>query len=171
MIEIYKAELKHANILAEVGKNTFLESHGHSASKEDIDSYVNKNFNNSSFKKELQNPDNIYHIISVNNKVAGYSKIVLNIENVNVAAQNITKLERLYLLKEFHGLNLGSKLFDFNVSLSKKKHQKGLWLAVWVENFRAISFYTKTGFKIVGTYDFKISEKHANPNHIMYLNY
>ena len=57
------------------------------------------------------------------------------------------------------------------MALSKKKQQKGIWLAVWVENKRAIKFYQKAGFKIVGKYDFQISKTHSNPNHIMYLKY
>jgi len=75
------------------------------------------------------------------------------------------------LLQEHYGKNLGADLFNFNILLSKKNKQKGMWLAVWTENQRAINFYTKNGFTIVGSYDFKISENHSNPNHIMYLEY
>jgi ribosomal protein S18 acetylase RimI-like enzyme len=46
-----------------------------------------------------------------------------------------------------------------------------VWLAVWTENHRAIDFYKKIGFKKVGDYDFKISENHSNPNHILYLEF
>jgi GNAT superfamily N-acetyltransferase len=42
-------------------------------------------------------------------------------------------MERLYLLEEFYGFGLGKKLVNFNISLAKKEHQKGIWLAVWVE--------------------------------------
>lgn len=171
MTKIVEAKIEHYEILAEIGKKSFLEAHGHSASKEDIVSYVNKNFNSEVFHKELANSNNIYHLIYHNNQIAGYSKIVLNVENVNIVDQNVTKLERLYLLKEFYSLNLGAKLFKFNVELSLKNNQKGIWLAVWVENQRAINFYNKKGFKIVGKYDFQISETHVNPNHIMYLKY
>ena len=69
----------------------------------------------------------------------------------------------------FYGLNLGKELFDYNIEFSKKHNQLGMWLAVWVENERAIKFYTKMGFKIVGEYDFRISATHTNPNHIMFL--
>ena len=103
--------------------------------------------------------------------VAGFSKIVLNIPNTNIENANITKLDRFYLLKAFYGKKLGAELFDFNVKLAKKKEQKGIWLAVWVENLRAFNFYSKSGFKIVGKYDFQISSSHSNPNHIMYLTF
>jgi ribosomal protein S18 acetylase RimI-like enzyme len=75
------------------------------------------------------------------------------------------------LLKEYYDLSLGKALFNFNISLAKNNKQSGVWLAVWIENHRAISFYKKMGFKRVGNYDFKISENHSNPNHILYLEF
>ena len=169
MYTIIKATLKDAQLLSIIGKEAFLVAHGHSAPKKDIDNYVNQNFNEENFKKELSDVKNEYYLIYSDAKIAGYSKVILNSKNENISSENITLLSRLYLLEAFYGLNLGKELFNFNVSLSKENNQKGIWLAVWVENQRAISFYEKRGFVKVGKFDFKISETHYNPNHIMYL--
>lgn len=169
--KITKATIKNTKQLAKVAKASFLTAHGHSASKEDIDNYVTDNFCEENFIQELENPDNHYYLIYYNSELAGYSKITFDTSSVHIRSKNVTYMSRLYLLKEFYGLNLGKALFDFNISLSKKNGQQGIWLAVWIENTRAIKFYTKMGFKIVGKYDFKISETHYNPNHIMYLEY
>ncbi len=171
MIHIVKATINDCNLLTRTSKQCFLESHGNSASKEDIESFTTKNYSEKAFNNELQNLEHKYHIIYVDNEVVGYSKIVLDAPNENIQEQHVTKLDRLYLLKAFYGQNLGRELLEFNIELSKIKLQKGVWLAVWVENFRAINFYEKMGFKIVGEYNFKISETHSNPNHIMYLEY
>lgn len=169
MYTIIKATLKDAQLLSIIGKEAFLVAHGHSAPKKDIDNYVNQNFNEENFKKELSDVKNEYYLIYSDAKIAGYSKVILNSKNENISSEDITLLSRLYLLEAFYGLNLGKELFNFNVSLSKENNQKGIWLAVWVENQRAISFYEKRGFVKVGKFDFKISETHYNPNHIMYL--
>ena len=171
MIKIVKASIEHSELIAEIGKRAFLESHGDSASTKDINDFISKTFNKESVSKEFENRNSIYHIIYFNDKAAGFSKVELNTSNVNVKDIEITKLDRLYLLKEFYGKNLGSGLIDFNIQLSKDNNQKGIWLAVWTENQRAINFYSKKGFKIVGKYNFKISETHSNPNHIMFLKY
>jgi ribosomal protein S18 acetylase RimI-like enzyme len=171
MITIFKAEKVHCKTLAEIGKKSFLEAHRQSAPKEDINAYVTSNFSTKKFDDELQNSENIYYLISYKNQVVGYSKLVLNKNNEHITTQQIAKLERLYLLKEFYGLQLGNQLFNFNIDLAIKNNQNGIWLAVWTENFRAIRFYTKLGFKIVGKYNFQISATHFNPNHIMFLSF
>ncbi|WKD84775.1 Spermidine/spermine N(1)-acetyltransferase [Polaribacter huanghezhanensis] len=171
MHNITKAKLTDAKILAQLAKETFLPAHGHSASKEDVDMYVSENFNETTFIKELSNPENHYYLMYHNNTLAGYSKITLNTPNKNISSNTVTCLSRLYVLKEFYGLQLGKKLFDFNIEFTKQHQQQGIWLHVWIENQRAINFYTKMGFTIVGTYDFKISATHTNPNYVMYLHF
>ena len=171
MIKIIKAETNHAALIAEIGEKTFWESHGISASKADINAFVSKTYTKEVLVKELENKNNTYHLIYYNSKLAGFSKIVVNTPNNNIKHKNVTKLDRFYLLKAFYGQKLGLKLFDFNVAFSKNNQQIGIWLAVWVENQRAINFYKKAGFKIVDEYDFQITPTHSNPNHIMYLKY
>lgn len=171
MIKIIKAQVQHAALIAKIGKKTFWESHGISASKADITDFVSKKYTKQKLVKELENQNNSYYLIYYNTKLAGFSKIELNTSNTNIEPKNVTKLDRFYILKEFYGQKIGLKLFDFNVEFSNNNQQKGIWLAVWVENKRAIKFYQKVGFKIVGKYDFQISSTHSNPNHIMYLKY
>ncbi|WP_299779065.1 GNAT family N-acetyltransferase [uncultured Formosa sp.] len=171
MVEIIQANATHSNLIVEVGTQAFRESHGHSASKADIESYISKTYNKEAILKEFNNEKVRYHLIYCDGDIAGFSKIELDTSNKNIADLNITKLDRIYLLEAFHGKQLGSKLFQFNIELSKKQHQNGIWLAVWIENKKAVNFYQKMGFKIVGAFDFKISETHSNPNHIMHLKY
>ena len=171
MFSIVKATDEDFELLADIGKKSFIESHGKSASKKDIDSYVNNKYSTAYVLKELSDRNNIYHIIYHENKPAGYSKIILNAASSSIAIKNVTKLERLYLLKEFYNLKLGLELFQFIVTLSKTNNQTGMWLYVWKENDKAIHFYEKAGFIITGSYDFKLTETHSNPNHQMFLKY
>lgn len=171
MTKIVKVEIEYCELLAEIGNQSFLEAHGKSAAKGDIDAFLTQNYSRKAFVKELANPDNLYQVIFSKDQAVGFSNIVLNMPNTHIDQQHVTKLDRLYLLKEFYGKNLGYKLLNFNIELSKNNNQKGMWLAVWVENHRAINFYTKNGFTIVGSYDFQISRTHSNPNHIMFLEF
>lgn len=169
MTSIVKATENDSHLLSEIAKLTFIESHGTSAKTEDLNFYISQKYSENVFKEELLNNKNSYYLIYYNNIIAGFSNIILNSPYLNSDVRNIAKLERIYLKKEFYDLKLGLELFEFNVNLARKNDQKGIWLFVWKENQRAINFYKKNGFVITGSYDFKISDTHSNPNHQMFL--
>ena len=171
MISIQKATPADAKLIADIGIKTLLESHGNSAPAGDIAAYVSMTYDLKKVVEELEDQDNIFHIIYANGQAAGYSKILFNTPHPLVKSLAITKLERIYLLSEFYDMKLGSALFDHISRLSKEKNQTGIWLFTWTENQRALAFYKKKGFKIIGNSDFKISETHSNPNYVMYLKY
>ncbi len=171
MTEIIRAGEADAEVLVQIGTNSFKESHGASAPKEDIDDYVHSKFNLVTFKAELTDTNNHFYIIYHDSIPIGYSKIIMNFAHPSIELDHVAKMERLYLLKEFHHLKLGLELFNFNVSLSKTHGQSGLHLFVYTENEKALAFYKKAGFKIIGHFDFKISDRHTNPNHHMLLVY
>jgi ribosomal protein S18 acetylase RimI-like enzyme len=167
--KIKKIYPSQAKVLSELCKETFVSPHGDSAPKKEIERYLKNNFSEERLQQELKRSENEYYLIYHQNKIAGFSKIIFNSQNDHIAKKNITQLSRLYLLEDFYSLGLGKTLFDFNISLAKQHHQAGVWLAVWVENKRAISFYKKLGFKKVGHSNYRISETHSNPNYIFYL--
>ena len=171
MNRIIKATKNDVNLIIHIGKNTFIEAHQKSATEEELTAYLNKSYHPDNLLEELEDINNIFHIIYYNNQPAGFSKIIINNENPNPLLKRVTKLERIYIYKAFYGKKLGLELLNFNIDLSKKLKQKGMWLYVWVENHRAINFYKKMGFKIIGVYNFKLSETKSNPNHQMLLKY
>ena len=166
-IHIESFTLEEVDALAELGKKTFLESHGHSAGSKDIQNYIDSHFNRSVLFKELNDPDTHLKKLLVDNQLAGYTKLVLNSSHSFSHSDPVAKFERLYILKEFYDLGLGKKLLAHTIDTAKEYNQKALWLFVWTENIRAFKFYQKKGFKIIGKHDFKISENHSNPNYIM----
>lgn len=169
LYSIRKASIQDAKILTEVGFQSFKSAHGHSAPKKDIEDYMSQNFNEINFLKELSVKKNQFFLISFNEVIVGYTLLILNKKDTTISIENCAYLSRIYLLEAYYGLGLGKKLFDFIKSLCLENNQNGIWLRVWVENQRAIQFYTKLGFEIVGKSDYQISETHSNPNHIMCL--
>lgn len=171
MASIIKATVADFKRLANIGATAFIESHGHSAPLEVIDMFVKQKFNDEACKDELGNSNNIYHIIYNGTEPAGYSKIIFNSTHPLISTNNTTKLDRIYLLKKYYNLQLGAKLFEHSLQLSTQNNQSGMWLYVWTENKRAIKFYEKNKFKIIGSHDYKLTAEYSNPNHLMFLEY
>lgn len=148
---------------------TFRESHGHSASAEDIDVYIDAKFSAEHVAKELADASNVFHFVYVNEELAGYSKIIYNTAYENLTPPNSTKLERLYVLEKFHDQKIGKQLMEFNLHLAQQNEQAAIWLYVWTENHRAVRFYNNFGFQPIAETLFHISARHANPNWILRL--
>ena len=140
MISIIKADPSHFKVIANLGKQTFLESHGSSAKQKDLDLYTSRVYSEDAVLNELENINFHYHIMNYDYQPVGYSKIIFNSCHPKVSTPNITKLERIYITKEFYDHKLGKQLFDFIINFSKMNNQSGIWLNVWVENQRAIKY-------------------------------
>lgn len=171
MISINRATETDIEIIEKIGMISVEEAHRESCPAKDLKEYLEKNYNPDAIRNELANSNNIYHILYYEGKAAGFSKIELNASHPAVGREDATKLDRIYLLKEYFDLKLGLNLLNFNVEYSKAHQQSGMWLFTWTGNTRAVNFYRKAGFKIIGEHYFKVSETHSNPNHHMFLSY
>lgn len=171
MTTIVRAKKEDYKLLAEIGIPSFLTAHKHSAAKEIVEAYMEEKYSLRAFKKELEDEANIYHIIYHDGSPAGFAKVLINATHPDISKPGVTKLERLYLLKEYFGLDLAQKLVQYNIDFAKRLGQEGMWLHVWIENHRAVAFYKKVGFKVIGAFDFKLAKDHSNPNHHMYLKF
>jgi ribosomal protein S18 acetylase RimI-like enzyme len=154
--------------LAKVAAQSFLESHGHSASAKEIEEYVAEKFSLQQLMKEKIESGAVFRVALWNGELAAYSKIVLNRAMKNSVAENICKMDRLYVLEKFLKHRIGHSLMDDSLRIAREHAQKGMWLYVWIDNKRAVRFYEREGFKKAGEEGFRISATHSNPNYIMY---
>jgi ribosomal protein S18 acetylase RimI-like enzyme len=168
---IIKASTEHAEVLSELGAETFYNAHKDSAPAHEMSAYMRKIYNVEAIRNELANPLNIYHIIKHGDNVAGFSKIEVNVEHPAIEKESVTKMNQIYLLDSFRGLKLGAKLLSYNIDYSKSCGQTGMWLVVWVGNATAINFYKKFGFHIVVSDQFQLTDTHVNPCYVMLLEY
>jgi ribosomal protein S18 acetylase RimI-like enzyme len=171
MISLTRLTPDDAPLLEKIGGRTLLESHGHSAPAHIMQEYVDRSFSEEACRAELADEKNIFSAIFYNSKPAGYSKIVFDYAHPAVSFTPVTKMERLYLLKEFYELKLGQQLMQQAIDLSKANGDKGMWLNVWKKNERAIRFYQKQGFQTIGESEFVLTPAHSNPNWVMLLTY
>jgi diamine N-acetyltransferase len=171
MISIIKATERDSDSIVSIGKVSVAESHRDSCSAKIMNEFLERNYNNDAIRKELNDINNIYHIINYNYNPVGFSKIILNASHPNITTENVTKLDRIYLLKELYGLKLGLALLNFNIELSRNNNQSGMWLYTWIENHRAINFYLKAGFVIIGSHKYYVTKAHYDLSHQLFLKF
>ena len=140
--------------LQKIGKQTFYETFVDSNTTEDMDKYLNDNFSLQQLTQELNNPHSSFYIATINDITAGYLKTNWLHAQTEQHDDQAFEVERIYVLKEFHGKSIGQKLYEKALSIAKKKKSKYLWLGVWEHNPRAIRFYEKNGFVAFDKHEF-----------------
>ena len=66
------------------------------------------------------------------------------------------ELQRLYVDAPWHGQGVAAALMRELLALAAHKRGARVWLGVWEYNPRAIAFYAKFGFCVVGAHDFDL---------------
>ncbi|RZN80961.1 MAG: GNAT family N-acetyltransferase [Winogradskyella sp.] len=160
MIKIKKATKAHTETLALLARTTWAESHGqYIDDKNDLLTYLNKNFSTSRIEQGINNPKLLFYIVYVNDLPVGYAKLIVNATNKYVKSQYNCQLERIFILNDFIPLKLGKQLIDFVEEKAKSLQLDAMWLTVYIKNNRAIRFYEKNEFIHVGNVNFVVSGK------------
>ena len=90
--------------------------------------------------------------------MVGYLKLNLLDAQTEKMSDDYLEIERIYVLKKFHGKGYGKALIDFSKEKAIQKKKKKIWLGVWEKNPNAIGFYQKMGFEKTGTHIFKVGD-------------
>lgn len=155
-VEIKKVTIVDIGKLQNIGRQTFYETFAEANTEEDMQNYLNENFSATKLEAELINPDSEFYFATINKKVVGYLKINFGQAQTELKGNNALEIERIYVLKEFHGKQVGQILYNKALKVAKQHNFDILWLGVWEENFRAIRFYRKNGFVEFDKHIFKL---------------
>lgn len=112
-----------------------------------------------SLKKQIQNGHQ-FLLIEFENKYAGFCSFEHQ--------KSVTKLHKIYLLPDIQGMGLGMRLLQEVINLAAIKNQQAIQLNVNRYN-KAVSFYEKAGFKIIGVEDNPIGNGYFMNDFVMEL--
>ncbi len=158
MIKIEKAAVGHSEFLADLGRNTYEESHGHFISnKDDLQVYLDNAFSLQSTKRALLDTNNFFFLIFYKNQAIGYAKLVFGESHKKIKNPKICRLEKIYISNKYIPLKVGQKLLEHVEQTARDLHCNSIWLSVYVKNDRAIRFYQRNEYQEVGMLDFKIN--------------
>lgn len=155
-IEIAKVQLNDLEQLQEISRKTFEETFSASNSEENMKNYLEEGFSSEKLSAELVDKNSEFYFATLDKEVIGYLKINFGKSQTELKDNNALEIERIYVSKEFHGKRVGQLLYDKAVEIAKHKKSEYVWLGVWEENPRAISFYKKNGFVEFDKHIFKL---------------
>lgn len=143
---VKKIGLSEIQQLQTIGRNTFYETFSGDNSEENMTVYLDGKFAIDKLTAELSNPDSKFYFAHIDDKILGYLKVNFAEAQTELNDKEGLEIERIYVLKEFHGLKIGQLLYNQALQIAKDADLNYIWLGVWEENHKALSFYKKNGF-------------------------
>ncbi|MBP2832647.1 GNAT family N-acetyltransferase [Aquimarina sp. U1-2] len=110
-------------------------------------------------KSSIVKANNIFWIVIDGDSPIGYAILQLNASSSYITNKNVCKLQKIYMFKGTSSKGIGSKLQQIIFDKAKEEGSEYLWLSVLKENERAITFYHRNDYQIVGQHPFTIGKQ------------
>ena len=153
-ITVRRATPEDANLIASIATVSFYEAYFEQDDSHDLANYLVENFSPDVIAAELATPEFSFLIALRDGKAVGYAKLRDGEPHESVTSRNAVELQRFYLIERVWGTGVGDVLLDRCIEESRELGKDVLWLGVWEENRRGLSFYDRHGFERVGTLTF-----------------
>lgn len=160
MITIRKATIQDAKHISSLGKKTFDQSFGHLfKNRGDLVTYLDETFSEEKIVHSLNKAHNKYWLVLEGAFAIGYAKLQLQSTSEFVDSEKVCKLQRIYFLKDYVSKGIGSKLHDAVFAEGSENESEYIWLSVLKENKKAITFYERYNYTIIGEHPFTIGSQ------------
>lgn len=147
-----------AQILSDLGGTTFYHTFRPYNTEEDITQYIAKAYAPQVILDNLRNKSIAYYIAFHHDKPVGYIKLIHDAVYGSVT-KDAVELEKIYILSDYFGSGLAQQLMNQAIAHSEMEGFSTLFLGVWQENERAVSFYKKNSFEVFDTRQFQLGNR------------
>ncbi|MFU1855510.1 GNAT family N-acetyltransferase [Sphingobacterium sp. NGMCC 1.201703] len=146
------------DLLKSIAQQTFIETFSEVNTAANMAKYIAEKFSNETLLAELSNQGSEFYFAQLGNRIIGYLKINSEQAQTELQDEHALEIERIYVLQEFHGKKVAQLLYEKALDIARLKNVRFIWLGVWEENHRAISFYQKHGFVAFDKHIFRLGD-------------
>ncbi|MBK9109701.1 MAG: GNAT family N-acetyltransferase [Saprospiraceae bacterium] len=158
-VEILKFTTNDIGRLQQISRQTFTETFASVNSTENMKKYLDEEFSIEKLLSELSDGNSEFYFATYDKDVVGYLKLNFGQAQTELQSDLGVEIERIYVLREFQGKNLGQDLFNKALEIAGNKNADYIWLGVWEENLKAIKFYERNGFQTFDKHLFKLGSE------------
>jgi ribosomal protein S18 acetylase RimI-like enzyme len=151
-----KVTLNDIEELQKIGRQTFFETFSWGNTEENMKKYLDEGFSIEKLTNEINDKNSEIYFAQLDNNIIGYLKLNFGKSQTELKDNTAIEIERIYVPKEFHGKKVGQVLYEKALQIAKENKANYVWLGVWEENPRAITFYKKNGFVEFDKHIFKL---------------
>jgi diamine N-acetyltransferase len=158
-ITIRHAVSEDAEMLTALAARTFYDAFAPLNKPENIKVYMADAFTLSRTKEDLVDPRVKVLIVEVEGEPAGYAKLRAGEAPECVTGPNPIALTRIYVEQKWLGSGAGGALMQACIDEARQAQHQTIYLGCWEKNHRAMAFYLKWGFEIVGSHTFQMGDE------------
>lgn len=158
MIKIAVARLEDISAMREVGIKTYRDTFDAHNTPENMTTYLEEAYNLETLRKEWGEPRSKIFLAWENFRQVGFLRLRESDEVVSYLGKNTLEIQRLYVLSEMQGKQVGILLMEAALAFAAKENYEWIWLGVWEKNFKAQRFYQKFGFQKFSEHTFQMGE-------------
>lgn len=156
---IRKCTLDDIHILHEFSYKTYNETFRPMNTPSNMKAYLEQAFDINKLRNELSNSSSLFYFLYADKKLAVYLKLNEYAAQTDINDPQSMEIERIYVTKEFQGSGLGGIMLNKAIDIATIRKKSYIWLGVWEKNNKAILFYKKNGFYVVGKHFFLMGEE------------
>ena len=157
-MKIKKCSLDDILDLQKIYRQTFFETFSEQNSEENMRIFLDKAYSEEKLKSEIENKESETFLAVENQKILGVLKINTGNAETESGLENSLEIQRIYILKEFKGLGIGTVLMNLAEKKARELGVSFIWLGVWEKNFPAQKFYTDKGFRRFSEHAFVLGD-------------
>ena len=150
-MEIRQAVREDIAALSELACRVYAATFGHTLSQAELAAALRETKSEAYFRTVIVTDAILIALRS--GRLIGYAQICKMSLPVEGAAPGSQQLNALFVDPAFHGKGVGKALLDAALALPRVRDGSTLYLDVWEENRRALSFYQRNGCAAVGYCD------------------
>lgn len=145
-------------LLRKLAEKTYRDTFERFNSAEDMEKYIETAMAHKKLESEIQNSASVFYFAESDGKAAGYMKLNFAPAQTELNDDDSLEIERLYLLREFHGKGYGAVMMEKAVSIARENGKAYIWLGVWEHNEKALAFYKRNGFYRIGEHPYVLGD-------------
>lgn len=151
---IRPVQSSEAQTLAELGRRTFVATFASGNAPDDLAAYVERAFGMEQVCTELGTRGSQFFFAEFEDQIAGYLKVNTHDAQTEKIDGETLEIERIYVDLEQQGKGVGKALLDYSLEEARRRKCDAVWLGVWEDNTKALTFYERQGFVPFGNHNF-----------------
>ena len=140
----------------------FADTFGAQNRPEDMAAYLAEAFSEPAQLAELTDPQCTVFIAERDGEIVGYTMLRDGTPPACVHDTSAIEIARLYAGQRWIGAGIGALLMQRCLVEAASRGRRTIWLGVWERNVRAIGFYQRWHFTIVGSQPFQLGSDLQN---------